>query len=62
MYLLWEVMPFKSSPLLRLPHLRCSDFTSPGTPATPLPAESPYVLHQVALAAIVTVTWEEVTH
>ena len=31
-------------------------------PATSLPTEGPSVLHQVALAAIVTVTWEEVAH
>jgi hypothetical protein len=31
-------------------------------PATSLPAEGPYVLHQVTLAAVVTVTWEQVAH
>ena len=44
--------PFRSSLVKPPGHL----------PATSLPAEGPNVLHQVALAAIVTVTWEEVAH
>lgn len=51
-------------PLLSLPHIHSSVLLQVVVHprATPLPAEGPYVLHQVALAAIVTVTWEEVAH
>lgn len=64
-YNLLEVVPITSPSLLSLPHIHSSGVLLQAPvhlPATPLPAEGPYVLHQVALAAIVTVTWKEVAH